>query len=134
MSLSATRICSSAKSTSSKSWLARQSHDPYVKKRTLNNFLSFRARSAFKLLELDDQWKLFTPGVRTVVDLGAAPGGWSQVAAMKLGWISETAPEDEPEDPYANFPFVEERPPSPSNEAIGVRASVTSSFPSTLMR
>lgn len=121
MSFSATRILSSAKSNSSKSWLTRQSHDPYVKKRTVNSFLSFRARSAFKLLELDDQWKFFKPDVRAVVDLGAAPGGWSQVAAVKLGWISENDPEDEPDDPYANFPLVEERSPDAKSEATAVR-------------
>ncbi|KAH9927595.1 ribosomal RNA large subunit methyltransferase J [Fomitopsis serialis] len=89
MSFSATRILLSAKSASSKSWLARQSHDPYVKKRASNSLFNFRARSAFKLLELDEQWKFFKPDVRSVVDLGAAPGGWSQVAASKLGWMED---------------------------------------------
>lgn len=103
MSFSATRVVLSAKSKSSKTWLARQSHDPYVKKRSASGLLSFRARSAFKLLELDEQWKLFRPDVRSVVDLGAAPGGWSQVAAMKLGWIDQNKPDDVPEDPYADF-------------------------------
>ena len=50
----------------------------------------FRSRSAFKLIEIDDRYKFFgCPYVRSVVDLGAAPGGWSQVAASKLGLTIE---------------------------------------------
>lgn len=136
MSFSATRILSSAKSTSSKSWLTRQSHDPYVKKRAVNSSLTFRARSAFKLLELDDHWKFFKPDVRAVVDLGAAPGGWSQVAAMKLGWISEHDPESEPDDPYANFPPRDERSPDASGKASasGVRCARHILIPWFLMK
>ncbi len=71
---------------SSRAWLARQLRDPYVKAR-LSWPLNYRSRSAFKLLELDARWHfLGHPDVRTVVDLGAAPGGWSQVAAGKMGW------------------------------------------------
>ncbi|EDR09996.1 RNA methyltransferase [Laccaria bicolor S238N-H82] len=66
--------------SSSKSWIARQARDPYVKKR-LSDPASYRSRSAFKLLEINDQWDSFLtkPDVKAVVDLGAAPGGWSQV-------------------------------------------------------
>ncbi|KAF8888988.1 ribosomal RNA methyltransferase FtsJ domain-containing protein [Infundibulicybe gibba] len=60
-------------------WIARQSQDPYIKKR-LHDPASYRSRSAFKLLEIDAQWDIFKPNVNTVVDLGAAPGGWSQVS------------------------------------------------------
>ncbi|KAI0667381.1 ribosomal RNA methyltransferase FtsJ domain-containing protein [Trametes maxima] len=71
---------------SSRSWLARQFRDPYVKAR-LSYPINFRSRSAFKLLELDKTFHfLSAPHVRAVVDLGAAPGGWSQVVAGKLGW------------------------------------------------
>lgn len=71
---------------SSRAWLARQFRDPYVKAR-LSWPLNYRSRSAFKLLELDARWHFLRhPDVRTVVDLGAAPGGWSQVAAGKMGW------------------------------------------------
>lgn len=71
---------------SSRAWLARQFRDPYVKAR-LSYPVHFRARSAFKLIELDKTFHfLDAPHVRTVVDLGAAPGGWSQVVAGKLGW------------------------------------------------
>ncbi|KAI0808169.1 ribosomal RNA methyltransferase FtsJ domain-containing protein [Fomes fomentarius] len=71
---------------SSRAWLARQYRDPYVKAR-LSYPQNYRSRSAFKLLELDRKWGFLSyKDVRTVVDLGAAPGGWSQVVAAKLGW------------------------------------------------
>lgn len=66
---------------SSKNWTQRQRNDPYVKRAHEEGW---RARSAFKLMELDDSDGLFS-GARVVVDLGAAPGGWSQVALKKLG-------------------------------------------------
>ena len=70
---------------SSNPWIARQSRDPYVKKRVLDsNF--YRSRSAFKLVEIDDKWNVITPNLRAIVDLGAAPGGWSQVVSRTLGW------------------------------------------------
>ncbi|KAL4065537.1 FtsJ-like methyltransferase-domain-containing protein [Scleroderma yunnanense] len=91
-------------SASSQSWLARQGRDPYVKQR-LSSASSYRSRSAFKLLELDKDWKHFLSrsDVRAVVDLGAAPGGWSQVAAEKLGWVDPTMPEDSPADLMSDF-------------------------------
>ncbi|MEE9254953.1 MAG: RlmE family RNA methyltransferase [Pseudomonadales bacterium] len=69
------------RSGSSKRWLARQSRDPYVKRARAGGW---RSRGAFKLMELDRRWRLLRPGL-TVVDLGAAPGGWSQVAAQRVG-------------------------------------------------
>jgi len=76
-----------AKTTSSRAWLARQQQDPYVKQR-LADTTTYRARSAFKLLEMDKKYQFLSrPGVRAVVDLGAAPGGWSQVVAEKMGFI-----------------------------------------------
>lgn len=65
---------------SSKQWLRRHVTDPYVRKAKAHGY---RSRAAFKLLEIDSQEKLLRPGM-TVVDLGAAPGGWSQVAAAKV--------------------------------------------------
>lgn len=63
--------------TSSKEWLARQLNDPYVAKAKLDGY---RSRSAYKLLEIHEKFNLLKPGMK-LVDLGAAPGGWSQVAA-----------------------------------------------------
>jgi len=69
------------RSLSSKLWLERQLKDPYVARAKREGF---RARAAFKLIEIDDKHHLLKPGAR-VVDLGAAPGGWSQVAAQRVG-------------------------------------------------
>ena len=69
------------KSQSSKRWLERQLNDPYVARAKREGF---RSRAAFKLIEIDDKHHVLKPGAR-VVDLGAAPGGWSQVAAKRVG-------------------------------------------------
>lgn len=61
-------------------WLERQLNDPYVARAKREGY---RSRAAFKILEIDDKFKLFKPGGR-VVDLGAAPGGWAQVAAKRV--------------------------------------------------
>jgi 23S rRNA (uridine2552-2'-O)-methyltransferase len=68
------------RTASSTRWLERQLNDPYVARAHAEGY---RARSAFKLIELDDKYRLLAPGKR-VVDLGAAPGGWSQVAAARV--------------------------------------------------
>ncbi len=65
---------------SSKEWLRRHVTDHYVRKARQEGY---RSRAAYKLLELDAKDKIFRPGM-TVLDLGAAPGGWSQVAAQKV--------------------------------------------------
>jgi 23S rRNA (uridine2552-2'-O)-methyltransferase len=69
------------RSVSSKHWLERQLNDPYVARARREGF---RSRAAFKLSEIDDRHRFLRPGLR-VVDLGAAPGGWSQVAARRVG-------------------------------------------------
>src|SRR5947209_13671086 len=69
------------RSLSSKLWLERQLNDPYVARAKHEGY---RSRAAYKLIEIDDKHRLFRPGSR-VVDLGAAPGGWSQVAARRAG-------------------------------------------------
>ena len=69
------------RSLSSKRWLERQLNDPYVARAKREGF---RARAAFKLIEIDDRHRLLKPGAR-ILDLGAAPGGWSQVAAKRVG-------------------------------------------------
>ncbi len=65
----------------SKLWLERQLNDPYVARAKREGL---RSRAAYKLIEVDDKFRLLKPGAR-VVDLGAAPGGWSQVAAKRVG-------------------------------------------------
>ena len=66
---------------SSRAWLERQLSDPYVARAKREGF---RSRAAFKLAEIDDKYHLLKGGAR-VVDLGAAPGGWSAVAAERVG-------------------------------------------------
>ena len=75
------RVKSAKKRTlASRRWLERQLNDPYIAAAKREGF---RSRAAFKLAELDDKLKFLKPGQR-VVDLGAAPGGWSQVAAERV--------------------------------------------------
>ena len=66
---------------SSRAWLERQISDPYVARARREGY---RSRAAYKLAEIDDRFHLLKPGAR-VVDLGAAPGGWSEVAAKRVG-------------------------------------------------
>jgi 23S rRNA (uridine2552-2'-O)-methyltransferase len=68
------------RTTSSQRWLQRQLNDPYV---TAAKREGLRSRAAYKLIEIDAKHRLLKPGAR-VVDLGAAPGGWSQVAAQRV--------------------------------------------------
>ena len=68
-----------ARTKSSKAWLHEHVNDPYVQKAKAEGW---RSRAAFKLMEIDDKDRLIRPG-EVVVDLGAAPGGWSQVAAER---------------------------------------------------
>ncbi len=67
-------------SRTSKAWMQEHLNDPYVK---LAQKEGYRARAAYKLMEIDDKDKLIKPGM-TVVDLGSAPGSWSQVAVQRL--------------------------------------------------
>ncbi len=69
------------RSLSSTLWLERQLNDPYVARAKREGF---RSRAAFKLAEIDDRHRILKSGAK-VVDLGAAPGGWSQVAARRIG-------------------------------------------------
>jgi 23S rRNA (uridine2552-2'-O)-methyltransferase len=72
---------------SSTLWLERQLNDPYVARARREGY---RGRAAYKILELDDRFRFLTPGAR-VVDLGCAPGGWSQVAAVRVNSLGQTA-------------------------------------------
>jgi len=67
--------------SSSAEWLTRQLNDPYVAEAKR---LGYRSRAAFKLIQLDERFHLLAPG-RRVVDLGCAPGGWTQVAVARVG-------------------------------------------------
>ena len=69
-----------ARTKSSKAWLHEHVTDPYVQKAKA---AGWRSRAAFKLMEIDDRDKLIRPG-EVVVDLGATPGGWSQVVADRM--------------------------------------------------
>lgn len=77
----ASRKITSGRTLSSRLWLERQHADPYVVRARREGL---RARAAFKLMQIDDKQHVLRPGGR-VVDLGAAPGSWSQVAAQRVG-------------------------------------------------
>jgi 23S rRNA (uridine2552-2'-O)-methyltransferase len=74
------RVRSGGRTQASRRWLERQLNDPYVARAKREGL---RSRAAFKLMEIDDKAKLLKPGAK-VIDLGAAPGGWSQVAAKRV--------------------------------------------------
>jgi 23S rRNA (uridine2552-2'-O)-methyltransferase len=71
------------RTVSSQRWLERQLNDPYVQRAKREGW---RSRAAFKLIEIDDKYHFLKPGQK-IVDLGAAPGGWSQVAARRIGAV-----------------------------------------------
>jgi len=77
------KLRTKGRSVSSKRWLERQLNDPYVARAKAEGL---RSRAAFKLVEVDDRHHLLKPG-RSVIDLGAAPGGWSQVAARRVAAV-----------------------------------------------
>jgi 23S rRNA (uridine2552-2'-O)-methyltransferase len=92
------------RSNSSKKWLKRHVNDPYVQRSKKEGY---RARSAYKLIEIDTRDKLLRPGM-VVVDLGAAPGGWSQVIAKKVGEAGRVVAIDLLEmEPVAGVTFVQ---------------------------
>lgn len=93
-----------AKSKSSKRWLNRHFNDPYVQKAQREGY---RSRAAFKLLEIQDKDRLIQKG-QVIVDLGAAPGGWSQVAARILDGQGRVIAMDLlPMDPMAGVEFIQ---------------------------
>jgi 23S rRNA (uridine2552-2'-O)-methyltransferase len=69
------------RSASSRQWLRRHVNDPYVQRSRKEGY---RSRAAYKLIEIDDRDRILAPGA-VVVDLGAAPGGWTQVSVMRAG-------------------------------------------------
>ena len=93
-----------ARSKSSGSWLRRHVTDPFVKQAQIDGY---RSRSAYKLIELDEKDRLMRPGMR-VLDLGSAPGGWSQVAAKAVGAKGRVLATDIlPMDPIGNVDFIQ---------------------------
>ncbi len=92
------------RSLSSQNWLERQLNDPYVARAKREGY---RSRAAFKLLEIDEKYKILKPGQK-IVDLGAAPGGWSQIAAKVAGPKGKVVGIDLlPIDPMAGVEFIQ---------------------------
>lgn len=93
-----------ARSKSSSRWLQEHVSDSYVQRAKTEGY---RSRASFKLLELDDRDRIFRPG-QTVIDLGAAPGGWSQVAMERIGHHGVLLASDIlPMDPIAGVTFIQ---------------------------
>lgn len=112
------------KTVSSKRWLTRQINDPYV---TAAKQQGWRSRAAFKLIELDDRFHLIQPGM-AVVDLGSAPGGWTQVA-VRRGAARVVGMDLLPMDPVAGAVFMqgdfsEDGADTKLIEALGRRADL----------
>src|SRR5258707_14017757 len=114
---------------SSKLWLERQLNDPYVAQARREGL---RSRAAYKLSEIDDKYHFLKPGI-TVVDLGAAPGGWSQVAAKRIGAADGKGRVvaidlvEMPEIPgvsFAQLDFLKEDAPEKLLRMMGGRADV----------
>ena len=120
------RVKNKNRSQSSKQWLERQLNDPYVARARREGL---RSRAAFKLIEIDDKYRLLKKGGR-VVDLGAAPGGWSQVAMKRVGAdgrvvaidIQEMAPV--PGVDFAVLDFLDAKAPDWLKERLGGEADV----------
>jgi len=92
------------RSLSSQKWLERQLNDPYVARAKREGY---RSRAAFYLLEIDEKFKILKPGQK-IVDLGAAPGGWSQIAAKVVGPKGRVVGIDLlPIDPMAGVEFIQ---------------------------
>ena len=88
----------------SKAWMREHLNDPYVKRAQQDGY---RSRAAYKLLELDERDHLLRPGT-VVVDLGATPGGWSQIAAKKVGATGKVIALDILEmQPIAGVTFIQ---------------------------
>lgn len=99
----AVRLKTTRKRTlSSQKWLTRQLNDPYVQKAAA---AGYRSRAAYKIIEIDDKFKFLKPGA-FVVDLGAAPGGWSQVAVERSGRECVFAIDLVPIDPLEGVTFI----------------------------
>ena len=110
---------------SSTRWLERQLNDPYVRKAKAENY---RSRAAYKLLELDERFGLLK-GVKAVVDLGVAPGGWSQVVRRRIPNAKIVGIDLLPTDPLEGvtllqMDFMDESAPDRLREALGAPADL----------
>jgi len=120
------RVKDKRKSQSSRTWLERQLNDPYVIRAKREGF---RSRAAFKLIEIDDKHHLLKPGAK-VADLGAAPGGWSQVAAKRVGargrivGIDILAMDEIPGVAFAQIDFLNPAAPDKLKAMLGGPADV----------
>src|SRR6201989_1829073 len=93
-----------ARTKSSAGWLSRHLSDPFVKQAQKDGY---RARSAYKLIELNEKDRLIRPGMR-IMDLGSAPGGWSQVAGKLVGSKGRVLATDIlPMDDLQNVDFIQ---------------------------
>ena len=113
------------RSASSTRWLERQLNDPYVRRAKAENY---RSRAAYKLLELDERFSILK-GTRSVVDLGIAPGGWSQVVRRRAPTASIVGIDLLPTDPIdgvtiLQMDFMDEEAPDKLREALGGPADV----------
>ena len=105
---------------SSTRWLERQLNDPYVKRAKAENY---RSRAAYKLIELDERFG-FLKGAKAVVDLGIAPGGWSQVVRRKAPQAAIVGIDLLPTDPIdgvaiLQMDFMDEAAPAKLQDALG---------------
>jgi len=110
---------------SSTRWLERQLNDPYVKRARAENY---RSRAAYKLIELDERFG-FLRGINSVVDLGIAPGGWSQVVRRKIPRAKVVGIDLLPTDPIEGvvileMDFMAEDAPAKLREALGEQADL----------
>jgi len=110
---------------SSTRWLERQLNDPYVKRAKAENY---RSRAAFKLIELDERFGLLK-GVKSVIDLGIAPGGWSQVVRRQAPAAKVVGIDLLPTDPIdgviiLEMDFMDEAAPERLREALGGHADL----------
>ena len=101
-------------------WLERQLNDPYVKRARAEGY---RSRAAYKLIELDERFG-FLKGAKRIVDLGIAPGGWSQVARQRLPQSAVVGIDLLPTDPLdgvtiLQMDFMDEKAPDLLKEALG---------------
>lgn len=124
----AVKVKSAAKrSTSSTRWLQRQLNDPYVREAER---MGYRSRAAFKLKEIDEKLGLIKPGM-SVIDLGAAPGGWSQIAvergASKVVAIDLLPIDAIPGVTFMQMDFMSEDAPEALIAAIGEGADMVMS-------